>query len=114
MALGHTKILIISFIFFALVAHTEIKYGIGISRSSSLLDMIEPFFIELCGTRSTYAPLKNSNYLQFAFIFSAKIAHTEMKFGIQIYHPIMYVQGGISVLQTSLVSYIYSQLLLIL
>jgi hypothetical protein len=33
------------------------------------------------------------------------VAHTEMKFGIQIYHPKMYIQGGISASQTSLVNF---------
>jgi hypothetical protein len=37
---------------------------------------------------------KISNDLQFPFIFFALVARTDMKFDIQIYHPLMHVQGG--------------------
>jgi hypothetical protein len=57
------------------------RFIIRISRSSSALDTIEPFW-------QRYAPwtLKNSNNLQFLFIFFSLVAHIEVKFGIQIYH----------------------------
>ena len=65
------------FIFFALVAHTEMKFGMV----KFCLDlMIEPFLTELCPWT-----LKNSSNLQFPFIFFALDAHIEMNFGVQIY-----------------------------
>jgi hypothetical protein len=54
---GHIALLLsvhqqFPFIFFALVAHIEMKFGIQIyrkkSRSNTVLGMIEPFLTELC------------------------------------------------------------------
>jgi hypothetical protein len=73
------------FIFFALVAHIEMKFVyrfiVRISRSSSVLGTIEPFLsVMALGLQNNY------NNVQFPFIFFALDAHIEMKFGIQIYH----------------------------
>lgn len=70
------------FIFYAVILHFEIKFGIQIyqkiSRSSSVLSTIKPFLKEYMYVLWTC--------LQFLYIFCAEVAHTENTFFAQICH----------------------------
>jgi hypothetical protein len=81
------------FIFLALVAHTEMKFGIQIYYKNIKVKFCfgynRAIFDRVIYTSWTW---KNSNNLQFPFIFFAEIAHTEMKFGIQIHQKNIWVK----------------------
>jgi hypothetical protein len=72
-------------IFFALVAHMEIKVWYTDLSLEYLGQVL--FWVLFSNFWQSYTPWtsKNSNNLQFPFNFFALVAHIQMKFGIQIF-----------------------------
>lgn len=68
-----------SYIFFSEIAHTEMKFIIQIFHENIFVKFCFRYDRAIFDTGMLLGLGKNSNYLQFSFIFFSDVAYTEME-----------------------------------